>query len=466
MFRVVVRSRSPVTLFALFCAAAVSFTCATEGISADEPEPTAISTGGESDLHTRADTEAVAEAMVEPRERDLRTYTDEGLLGVRIPVHDPSGRALDGLYAGLERARLGRGKARIAVWGASHVAADVFTGYLREQLQSRFGDAGHGFILPAQPWRYYRHRHIDVESNYRRWTTHRIRTGNWVEDHYGYAGVAVESSRDDAWGAITTAEHGPIGQHAGVYELWYLKQPDGGELDVFIDGRRVDRLSTAGEERAPGYAAYQVEDGPHRFEVRVRGNGPVRIFGTVVERETPGVVVDTLGINGARIQSHLYWNDALYREHLARRAPDMVVLAYGTNESGDDDVPIEEYETGLRQVVARVREVVPSASCLLVGPTDRPLVESGVVADRPRTAQLVEVQRRVAEETGCGFYDLVAFMGGPLSMQRWIDEEYGRDDYVHFTVRGYERLGVALFDALLRDYPTTLPDEGTALAGR
>jgi lysophospholipase L1-like esterase len=465
MVQDVVRTRNPVTIAALVGAGLVSWTCTQGPIRADAPDAPELAAGGEDDLHTRGDTEAVAEAMEAPAERDLTVYVDEGMPGLRIPVHDPSGRALDGFYAGLERARSG-GKARIAVWGASHVAADFFTGYVREQLQSRFGDAGHGFILPAQPWRSYRHLHVDVESNWRRWDTHRIRTGNWVEDHYGYAGVAVESDRSDAWGAVTTAEHGAIGRHAGVYDVWFLKQEGGGDFDVFIDGRRVGRVPTAGEERAPGYAAFQVEDGPHRFEVRVRGNGPVRLFGVVVERESPGVVVDTLGINGARVQSHLYWHDALYREHLRRRAPDMVVLAYGTNESGDDDVPIEEYEARLRQVVARMREVVPEASCLLVGPTDRPMVEAGQVADRPRTAQLVEVQRRVSEETGCAFFDVVAFMGGPLSMQQWVELEYGQSDYIHFTRAGYERLGRALFEAVMRDYPAPLPEAGAALAGR
>lgn len=465
MFQNVVRTRSPVTLLALVGAATVSFTCTDAPISADATQPP-VTTGGESDLHSRADTEAVHEAMGTSRERDLAVREDEGVLGLRIPIHDPSGRALDGFYAGLERARRGQGKARITVWGASHVASDWFTGYLREQLQSRFGDAGHGFILPAQPWRSYRHLHVAVESNHRRWDTHRIRTGNWVLGHYGYAGVAVESSRSDAWGAVSTVEDGTIGRHAGLYELWYLKQPGGGEVDVLIDGARVGRVSTAGDAHAPGYAAFQVEDGPHRFEVRVRGNGPVRLFGVVVERESPGVVVDTLGINGARVQSHLYWDEALYREHLARRNPDMVVLAYGTNESGDDDVPIEDYEAKLREVVTRVRTVTPEASCLLLGPTDRPLVEGEAITDRPRTTQLIEVQRRVSEEMGCGFFDVVAFMGGPLSMQQWVEQQYGQRDYIHFTRVGYERLGVALFDALMRDYPGTLPEAGAALAGR
>ena len=46
-------------------------------------------------------------------------------------------------------------------------------------------------------------------------------------------------------------------------------------------------------EKQGGYATYDVEDGPHRFEVRARGGGPVRLFGVVVERDRPGVVVES-----------------------------------------------------------------------------------------------------------------------------------------------------------------------------
>ncbi len=465
-----VTSRKPTTAIALLASALVSWTC-TQGPAptrAESPAPApAVTAGAEDDLHTTGDTEAVVEALEpETPERDLNAYVDEGLLGVRIPVHDPSGRALDGLHGALDRVAAGEGKARIVFYGASHVASDWFTGTLRRELQSRLGDAGHGFILPVQPWRSYRHLDVEVESDWRRWTTHRIRTGNWVVDHYGYAGVAVETDRQGAWGAVTTAADGDIGRSAGTYDLYFMKQPGGGDIDVWIDGRRVERVSTAAEERQAGYATFQVEDGAHRFEIRARGNGPVRIFGVAVERERPGVVVDTLGINGARARSHLFWEDALYREHLARREPDMVVLAYGTNETGDDDVPIEDYEARLREVVGRVREVVPDASCLLIGPSDRPLVEGETIADRPRTSELVEVQRRVSEDLGCGFFDVVAFMGGPLSMQQWVEQDYGQSDHIHFTRQGYERLAHALFDALTRDYRGELPEAGAALADR
>jgi hypothetical protein len=46
---------------------------------------------------------------------------------------------------------------------------------------------------------------------------------------------------------------------------------------------------------------------------------------------------------------------------------------------------------------------------------------------------------------------LVAFMGGRMSMVDWVEHDpaYGALDHIHYTRRGYVRLGEALHFALL-----------------
>jgi len=379
-------------------------------------------------------------------------------MGYDISIEDRDGHSMARLHDALRRAERGEGQARLVFYGASHVASDLFTGLIRKELQRRFGDAGHGVILPAKPWRTYRHFGIDLESS-RNWSMNKVRAGDTDVDYYGVHGVYVETDRANAFGRIRTAQRGPVGRSASLFDVYYLNRPGGGSFDVLVDGRPAQRVATQSDAPGPGYATFRVPDGPHQLEVRALGDGPVRLFGVAVERETPGVIVDTLGINGARARYHLVWEDALYREHLRRRQPDLVVLAYGTNESGDER-PIERYEANLRRVVGRVRETVPEASCLLVGPSDRPVRRrDGTFLDRPRTAQIVAVQHRVAVEMGCGFFDLVSYSGGPLSMVEWAahDPAYAAPDHVHYTRRGYTRLGEVLLQALLHGYDPDAP---------
>ncbi len=381
--------------------------------------------------------------------------------GVAVRIEDQSGRAMSRFHQALQCAQEGQGQARIVFFGASHVASDLFTGYLRQLLQKRFGEAGPGFLLPAKPWPWYRHWGISIERS-RGWNALRVRAYAPKSGRYGLAGVALESQADKyARGVIQTRANGGLLGHASRIELFYMKQPNGGRIVVWIDGKRIERISTASDQNEPGYAMYEVADGHHRVDIRTAPDGRARIFGLAMERDNPGVILDTVGVPGARARDHLLWDDAIFRQHLKRRRPDLVALAYGTNEAGDDDVPIEDYASRLTQAVQRIKETVPEASCLLVGPSDRPeKLEPEGYGPRPRTAEIIAAQRRVARELSCGFFDLVRFMGGPMSMVRWAAAEprYGSPDHVHLTRRGYERLGQVLYDALLPRNHTRLSE--------
>ncbi|MDH3818255.1 MAG: hypothetical protein OES21_06555, partial [Myxococcales bacterium] len=281
-------------------------------------------------------------------------------LGLDIAIEDRDGKSMAALHRALARAAAGEGQARLLFFGASHVASDLFTGYIRRELQTRYGDAGHGFLLPVHPWRTYRHRDINIESDGKRWETQRIRVGDTEVERVGIAGVAMMSKRPASFGAVYTAEEGEYGHAASFFELYYMKHPRGGDLDVLIDGRKARRISTRAAQISTGYATFRVPDAPHRFEIRTLSKRPVWLYGLAVERDQPGVVVDTLGINGSRVRYQLLWDDQVYREQLRRRNPDLIALAYGTNESGDES-PLEEYETDLRAVVKRMRDVAPEA---------------------------------------------------------------------------------------------------------
>jgi lysophospholipase L1-like esterase len=374
-----------------------------------------------------------------------------------VPIEDPSGRAMLGFHTALHAAEENKGQARIVFYGASHVAADIYTDVLRTRLQNRFGEAGAGFAHPARPLPHYHHPSLYFENS-TGWTGVHVKASSPEPDHYGLAGMYVVSAgRRSGRSAFTTKAHAGLTGFASELDLYYWKQPAGGHLRLSIDGKPHE-IATASPSAGPGYEHFSMADGPHRFEFFTHGDGPVRLFGISLERSNPGVILDTLGIPGARAANHLLWEDSLYREQLALRKPNLVVLAYGTNESGDDGQPIEEYAADLRRVVARVRQVAPQASCLLIGPSDRPHpTDEGSYIDRPRTAQIVSTQRQVSAEFGCGFFDMVAFMGGPMSMIHWCREEppLGASDHVHFTQRGYETFGNVLYEALLAGYSSS-----------
>ncbi|MDP6945261.1 MAG: hypothetical protein QF464_14020, partial [Myxococcota bacterium] len=86
---------------------------------------------------------------------------------------------------------------------------------------------------------------------------------------------------------------------------------------------------------------------------------------------------------------------------------------------------------------------------------------------RARQPALIAAQKRVAFRYGCGYWDMVAAMGGDMSMLRWVHSEprLGARDYVHLTYKGYERLANVFHEALMVGYsqePPAPPEGDTA----
>lgn len=369
-----------------------------------------------------------------------------------IDVEDPSGKgrkALDQLHEALRQAQAKKGRARLLFYGDSHIARDHYTGQLRRRLQERFGDAGAGFAPIADPFDHYRHQDLVIAPR-GRWK--QVRVLKRQRDAYGIFGVALDAT-GEAHGYIEPKRSKGTGGRATLFDLLYLEQPGGGTIEVDVDGGTPKRIATVNAKRIPAFERFKVRDGPHTLNVRAVGDGPVRVFGASVERMRPGVIVDTLGIPGARARDQIPWDIGVQRAHLQRLSPHLFVLAYGSNEAIGERLSMAQYERELRTVVTRFEKALPRSSCLLIGPSDLPMRQpDGSFGDRPRVKQIIAIQRKVAADHGCGFFDLVAFQGGHGSMPRWVKHvpPLAREDHTHFTKAGHTLIAAALERALLK----------------
>jgi lysophospholipase L1-like esterase len=377
----------------------------------------------------------------------------EGALGHDIAIEDPSGRALAPFYAALHRAELGKGQARVLFYGGSHTAGDFLTGRMREILQTRYGDSGHGFVplVPVVDRAWAWAVRIDEAEGF---GAEQVGFKAREVHRYGLAGVAFVADEPEAFAAVESDSWGN-GREASRLTLLYDRRPGAGHLEVWVDGQRVETLDTASDPAEAGRWEREVSDTTHRLEVRAVGDAPVTVFGAVMERDAPGVIVENLGLVGSKARHHLLWDEALWREQFVQRDADLVALAYGNNETTDTHLTVAQHEAHLREVMARIRAATPDAACLLVGPTDRPREGAdGALEARPLVAELTEMQRRVAADHGCAFFDTLAFQGGLGAGIEWLrhDPPWMRDDRQHLTRDGYVRWSEALTRALLEGY--------------
>lgn len=366
-------------------------------------------------------------------------------LGQLQPIYDPGGRALEPWHAALARVLEHKATARIAFYGASHTAADLWTGELRRRLQDRYGDGGHGFALPTRFNPGYRHQDLVVESS-KGWQVLRHRRDDGAAiGSYGLAGMVMLSADPTEWAEVRTTQDNPHGRRYDRLQVWVAPQPGGGHWWLDLDGQRhvLD-----GSQAAARLKNWDLADTGHQLRLQPAGDGPVGLFGIVMERSAGGVVIDQLGIPGMRAEIHLHWQEQVWAEQLARRAPDLVVLAYGTNDVGDPQSPAD-YAAEWQRVLQRVRTAAPQAACVIVGPSDRLAKDAhGHWQPFARTPEVIDVQKRVAAQVGCGHWDAVAVMGGQGSMDRWRRAGLAARDGVHLNRAGYTRLA-ELFDAAL-----------------
>jgi lysophospholipase L1-like esterase len=369
-----------------------------------------------------------------------------------VPLVDASHRALDRFYAKLSRveAREPAAILRIAHFGDSLIASDFVSGTLRRSFQRRFGDAGHGFVLIANAWPSY--FHLDV-SRYATsgWKVSRI-VGPYAPDgFYGLGGVSFRAEKH-ALARFGTATSGDLGRHVSRFVVAYAEEPRGGSFQVRLDGKDEAVVETRGPELRTRYHSVETSDGPHELELQTL-SGESRLFGVVLERAGPGVVLDAIGIQGARIRFLDKQDDAHWAEQLRFRSHDLLVYEFGANESGDGFLySMQDYHRTMREVIEQGQRALPESSCLVIGAMDRAARQGDAVVSVRVIPSLVEEQRKVAAEIGCAFYDTYAAMGGRGSMPTWVKRGLGQADLTHPTGAGAERISDWVFDALMKSY--------------
>ena len=351
----------------------------------------------------------------------------------------------------LARIEHGRHQGRLRmVWiGDSHTQADGWTDAVRKTLQSRFGNGGPGFVHVG--WTTYGYRRAGVVLR---------TTGPWsltpaglvavsrVDDGVmGLGGLRVVPRGGDAVASVMVDAKGLPGP--GSWDLAVrFTQPDS-SLVVRLDDqehRLTADPNTLGHIR---HVALQSKGSGGTLQVEQGWNKP-QLLGVVVEAvDRPGIVLDTLGLNGARYRSALAWDEATWVAELARREPNVVVFAFGSNESSDPKPNYEAHINHVKQLMGRVRKAAPQTECLVFGPVDRGGARYEEIIEQLNTAQA-----SAANDLGCAFWGGQRAMGGPGSMQQWatMTPPLGAGDRLHLTMRGYQTLGEMLVRDMLKGY--------------
>jgi lysophospholipase L1-like esterase len=402
------------------------------------------------------------------------------------------------VFRKLAAARANRGGRPVHILqiGDSHTAGDAFTGAWRDLLQARYGGGGRGVLAAGRPYAGYLTRGVTAAMS-----------GGWrVNAEFGAGSASPRPPIGVAGFSLTSGTPGASimltsdgGQSFDRFVLCAIARPNAGSLTVRI-GAAESRFDLDSNTERPQCRTFAL-DRPNPSVTVTADERPVTITSWATFRDDGGVALSNVGVVGSQLMHFARTDDAVLAEEFRSYRPDMIVLAFGTNEGFSPSVSPFGYESTLRSAVGRLRRLAGNVPILLLGAPDAasrqpalrnnapgaaiacndatpapppPMAAAPDAEDldatvaalaattapvtapvRPAASGLFvppgmqvvrDIQRKIAGELNLAFWDWNARMGGACSAPKWVrsNPPRMRGDYVHFNALGGRDLATRL----------------------
>ncbi|MGY4398118.1 lysophospholipase L1-like esterase [Sphingomonas sp. UYAg733] len=349
--------------------------------------------------------------------------------------------------------------------GDSNTASDTVTGGWRDLLQAQVGSGGRGILPPGRPYGGYVTHGITASMS----------TGWRIAASLGKGSVEPRPPLGVSSYSLTATRPGAamslVADAAMLFDRFVLcgiTGPDAGAIAVRIGAETERRIDFHAAAVAPICHTMRVASAQSSVSVTSLDR-PVTITSWATFRDHGGMVLSNLGVVGSQLIHFGRTDDAVLAAELKAYAPDLIVLAFGTNEGFVPLFDAVAYETVLRAQIARIRRLAGEVPILMISPPEAltrnralrhnasgtarlcaGLTESAELFAPPALIQVRSVQRRVAAELRLASWDAYWRMGGFCSAATWARETPPRmrRDYVHFTRAGGAELAQRLQDDL------------------
>lgn len=402
------------------------------------------------------------EPRAEPDDDDLEAYRPprDLIRAVSVEIDDSTGEAM----AHFNRRLLAVARrdddalVRISVYAVSTNASDWVTSALRHSLQERYGDGGKGFVPITKGWGAQEHQ--DVEWSFRGWQPHIVNSGEAPWGRYGLGGVLATNLGFRSRASFGTVSDGPSNRTLTRFRLFYQGWPEGGDVEVRVDGSSLDVLSTRAEAPVDRVFDARLSSGPHEVELR-SSEGQLRLYGVTLENDGPGVVVDGLMLLGISTRQLGNFDLDHLGVQMGLRETDLMIFWLGGPDAMRTGFSHDGFVEGYGRAIEAARRGRPEASCLIVSTLDKAYEANGRIRSRRRVREVVAAQEIVARAQGCAFYDLYTATGGEGTLARWQGDHprLVAPDLTHLTLAGARHVASLLEAALLQGFDDFLISE-------
>lgn len=346
----------------------------------------------------------------------------------------------------------------IMMIGDSLTAGDALSHGWRQSFDSLYGSAGRGVVDGARPYNGYLTWGIDAQAS-SGWRFNGIFGNAWQgvgSPAVGLSGYTKSASTAGEW---MTLEAEDPSYTFDRFVLCGQASPYSGSVRVTM-GYEATQISFASDSFGPKCHEMTSSQRVGSVMVQTLEDKLVTINSMGTFHKTGGgVTVSNLGVPGSQLSHADRKNAATVFAELQAYRPDMIVVAFGTNEGFNAGLDIYEYEANLRSHIRNLQLQTPAnVPIMLIGPPNAmtrsekiayagqisPVgCETGLMV--PGNLRHVNaIQRSVAQQMGLSFWDWGMAMGGPCAMYSWRAAGLTAQDAIHLKKEGGERLGMIL----------------------
>lgn len=323
---------------------------------------------------------------------------------------------------------------RIKVFGDSHIAPDIFSSELRNII---FTPNALGFVYPIFP---NYHRNILVEIQNKHFETYNSLRQNYI--NYPMGGVIARSKNSDAYITVN-----PKFENKNFMIRFVFKSPNNlATFEILDSNQKKIHLSSKNPETWVLSKEYEL-----KFPITIKSlirNG--MLGGYFIYNKDKNNIIDHMGINGARSDLWLKWNQEIFDQELQAIQYDLIIFSYGSNDAISEKFDKESFLHNYKVLIRKVRKFNPNATILLIGP---PTVVSknNKKQQYEITTNFLPVKKAIkelAKSENTLFFDLDDFMEKSGKKDTWIKDKLSKKD-VHLTPLGYRLSAIAVYKALL-----------------
>ncbi|NIJ06929.1 lysophospholipase L1-like esterase [Sphingomonas vulcanisoli] len=248
--------------------------------------------------------------------------------------------------------------------GDSHTAGDAISGAWRDLLQTRYGSGGRGVLPPGRPYDGYITHGVTVTAS----------SGWDVAADFGRAsadpkplGLSAYSLTAYAPGATMALDAEPQERFDRVV-VCALSRPGAGSI-VIRAGEKIERVALNSPTDRPECETVKLGAPAQHVDLATE-DGPVTITSWATFLDNGGVALSNLGVVGSQLIHFSRTDDMVLAEELRAYQPDLIVIAFGTNEGFSPRFAGFDYEILLRSQIARMRRLAGNVPILLLGAPD------------------------------------------------------------------------------------------------